>query len=1836
MRSTRRRTRHATWAKALVASCALILAVPLAASAAPVATVEPGVEVGTESSAPETTTAPEAIAPAPEVPAVEAPAADAPVADAPGTDVPATDAPANATGFAPLAVGDATAVLTKDSTLDGTLTPGEIFKYQFSIGCSGPLDCVGLSFEDVIPAELEVIAASIPADIAGKRDVTFDAATNMLTIDFVEPTTNPVGVGMVAGSDSLMTFDLLVRLPLDTTLTNDDEIVNKARVFGDNLPEEVASQAVVADVEIPRIVNPVATKSWAPASAIAGSETESVITLGIRNASSSSTKLTSLTLTDETPSTWDYQDFEGAQVAAFPAGANSARLLVKTAAGWSAPGAATTAAGPLALPAGVSAADVIGVQVVFTDSGGAVLPYQASGGGSVTIDVELRDTVRSTGADTTSNTNPVNISNVVTPSGADSIGSGNGSNASAPFAVQPATLSLGTSKTFTRTGGGAAIDGQNSPVTATINAQNNSAFAIGNVTITEPAASTPGAVVEWDKWNKSSVDVVVPAGATAVLSVNGAVVGTYASGTTTTVPLVAPVNEVSVSYTGTIAPGAVTTLRINGNLNGNVTIDDVDGGSSAGVFNRATVTASAPTGGGTFTGQPQGAVRVLPANGTGPGNPGGGTPVGVGTSKEALTGTAVYAGQNVVFRVTGSNSSNVVLSNVVVTDPIITGGVPATGASNPFTYLNLVGLNVTGVPASLGTTTIEVYVGSAWQVYTPSAPVPAGVMGVRASFSGTMDPGATVRLELTAQRKSTAGNTTAFDNCATTTGTGYLRGPDGTFANRTVTSSHCIPLTLADGSGGATVNKAIEAVELPVYSPGLPQQTTKLQLRLANAGASNATQLVVTDQDADFFASWEVLNTLTGKTPTGADQVRIDAFVGGVWVPGLTTAVGSGATFTPTLPAGVLLPDITGVRLTFSSTTGVMTPCGITACEGWVDFTIAPRLNAGVAVYENTARASYSLVEEPNVAVQIAPVSDSIALVEGKPVLNAIKDFDTVLRPGETTSFTMSTTNSGTSGAPNPSIVDLLPPQLDMVEPSAYTWEVTGLPAGYTPAPVPTPSTAFTATGTLERLSLTFEGWTLPVGATIKVTLNGITLAPGAQAGTQIVNWVGTSSTHPQLTCVPAPATGVRDYGDNTLYCEDPATVDVESGSAFQARKWVGSTEATGWHNLLTGTDVPVGDSSCPSLDVAGLLHTMTPCVVLVESGAEFQWLLRVVNAGTEFASRVTIIDNHAGLGDQTVVGGAPRDSQWTPVVTGVTTDPAATVSSTNGPVNCTSTVLRHDTPAASGCGGTSWTAGYAGSTLKIDWTFPDGSRLAPAAGVQAIVTATALSITPADGLVRTNNTFAHVETTYNANTGGVIRYLPGFETKVTSVASVFGSFEIRKVIGDNPAGVPTDGVPYGLTYICTDGAGLTTNGTGTFTVQESFVSPMFPVGTECEVWESDANGGTSTNPVRSGALTFEITRDELGVDPEDPTVYMPDVDLTITNDFPASSLLINKLVTGPGAAAFGQGPFTFQVVCTLDGVEVYTKDAVTVTTDGKEGSSELLTPIPVGAACVITETDAAGADAIAAPVTVTVGVEPTTAEVTNHFSAGTVWITKVVDGSAADLAKALNTTYEFSLLCSFPNSDMVIGWSLTAKAGEKVTVRDANGDPVLMPVGMHCSAQETQAGGATSTVISPAVTVEASDSAEAVGLTITATNTFDQALLTVSKTVVNGKAGPYEFTALCTVPAGKGGAAVAGAPVTFNLSHGESKQIRVIEGSACTVTEKVVSGAKVTIADSDGIATDGVVNVKKTATVAFTNTFAKLPSTGADGATQMALGGLTLLLLGAGAFVASRRRREG
>lgn len=334
------------------------------------------------------------------------------------------------------------------------------------------------------------------------------------------------------------------------------------------------------------------------------------------------------------------------------------------------------------------------------------------------------------------------------------------------------------------------------------------------------------------------------------------------------------------------------------------------------------------------------------------------------------------------------------------------------------------------------------------------------------------------------------------------------------------------------------------------------------------------------------------------------------------------------------------------------------------------------------------------------------------------------------------------------------------------------------------------------------------------------------------------------------------------------------------------------------------------------------------------------------------------------------------------------------------------------------------------------------------------------------------------------------------------------------------------------------------------------------PVGAECTVVE-DGNLGHFGEAERSPAsqtLTVSEPDTEFGDDGL-PTNDVPEAQIsTITNTYNWGGLSVTKnVVTEADKGTFG--PFDFELTCVTsdqsrtDGegnvvpvpVEFENgEDTISFTlADGETWTAPEGT-IPWGSTCTLTETngDGAGSTVItgdnvtdnedgSAIIRVT-GTEDDPAavvssDVANHFAAGTLLVSKAVEGDGAETYG--QGEFGFTASCVYKGDELI------AKADQSFFL--AHGDTKsfgTFPVGTDCVIKETATGNATETTLNPEdgkVTIEGPTEIEGeetppVGnVEVSATNRFDVGSLQVNKIRTGAGAeqygaGPFEAQVSC------------------------------------------------------------------------------------------------------------------
>lgn len=1378
--------------------------------------------------------------------------------------------------------------LVKDASVTD-VSPGESFDYTFIAGCSGLQEsCPNAVLTDVIPADL--VVTSLP-ESTDQYTVEFEEATNTLTVTFIIPLPsppNPPGeVGLPDGSS--VNLNLGVELPAESRLEDGDAIVNTAVLTSDDA-DPVEATATVDVVVEPDIV-PVASKRWEDGGAVAGTGEASVVTLGVRNASSSATDIRELVIEDAAPAVFERFDLAGIGEVAFPPGTDQVVVEACTVvasgctdADWIAGPAQTSA--PYSLPA--PAGDITGLRFRFADAAGGELPYSTEFG-AVEVDMVLRDTIRSTG-DPFQPTVVEEVQNCVTPSATDAGAvAGTGEDACASSAVYPAQATTVTDKTFFSDSNGnfvadgRAIVGQSSPVSALTSITNTSPFPLATVTITEPG----GGASELAKVDVTALRIVFPAGATrAALTVD------CAAGEDVTVTLTAPpttvdrpagcgdeaVTSVVVTFTGvdadgvgTIASDSVAALGVHGTLN--AAADDTDatngpGASGDGVTNCASSAATSSIDGvGSAAGSDCANLALWLAYSD------------LDGTKSAQLPT-ILPGLPRRFDLSFRNGGTVPATDVVMADPL-----DPTAPGNPFDTVRLADVTLTSAPPG---TAVEVWdpdVGGYVAYDAGDAELLARALGFRITVP-SVAAGQTVSAQFNVLLRDGVTTGTTFRNCA---GVGSAAQAPAAFCSQN--------LTVGTESSGAALQKLIGPASSVRPQPGLPATTSQVKLALQNTGTRFLRRLVATDADTEFFDAVDLTGTVRVNFPPGADRVRVDACTGACteadWTVGTVTA-----SQTPSLPAGIALDDVRGVRVTFTAVpvstptfpdgdeyrirpgTNFPTSGPCTGASICIDFRPRATFHSSADtptpdMLTNTATGGYeSRAESPGTLAPIPETTATHELTTGTAQLQFSKTPDRTAAPGVGLPFVLRLANTGTGAVPDPTIVEPVPDGLDFapLDPDVPYTIAYALPAG---APEP-PEVVFTvetdpATGQAATLRWEFLGWDLVPGASVAVEVR-MMLAPGVVAGQTIENRAGASGDRPDVTCrlsaVPRPGetTDAPAFGAGH-YCTSAAVVTVGEGNAFRAQKWVAGDASLGFLNTQTDEIVGIGDPACPTLSLGGQTFTRYPCVARVLPGHGFEFYLQLTNSGTNPATEVRVVDVFPHPGDTGVLlTGSARGTEWSQAPTLL----SDVVLAGNGVADidyaaaapvCTTDLNRPptDCPAGAFPLGSSSSAATA---FRAIVTFPD-QPLAPgeSTGLRFRMAAPANPSGAATNDVAWNS-FAHTEF---FQTGQQVAQLPPTEPIKVGVALVVGGIRISKTVDDPSGG--SDGVEFGIDYECTvtpESGDAVVVAAGSVVLADGATAAIddVPAGAVCLVWEPDAHGLSSNAPDRASALRVTVPID--------------------------------------------------------------------------------------------------------------------------------------------------------------------------------------------------------------------------------------------------------------------------------------------------------------------------------------------------------------------------------------
>ncbi|MBN9605843.1 MAG: hypothetical protein J0G30_04465 [Actinomycetales bacterium] len=350
------------------------------------------------------------------------------------------------------------------------------------------------------------------------------------------------------------------------------------------------------------------------------------------------------------------------------------------------------------------------------------------------------------------------------------------------------------------------------------------------------------------------------------------------------------------------------------------------------------------------------------------------------------------------------------------------------------------------------------------------------------------------------------------------------------------------------------------------------------------------------------------------------------------------------------------------------------------------------------------------------------------------------------------------------------------------------------------------------------------------------------------------------------------------------------------------------------------------------------------------------------------------------------------------------------------------------------------------------------------------------------------------------------------------------------------------------------------------------------PAGAECAVTETTPRGAQVSTVATVGGVATSATG-------ASRTVVLSDAvsgdTVALTNRYDEGALQLTKAVTGSGASAWGDQPFTIDVVCTdtLAGLgTVYEREF----TLHRGDAPVTLEHLAASASCAVTETATGGATSTSIDVggTVTAGTSATAAvpaadtvdvTVDNVFDTTQVAVEKTLTGDGVALYGA--GPFEVTLDCTRDVDGATL--PVAIPGGATRTLEGASGFRASfdgLPRGAECTVDETRTGGANGTTLS-ADSLTLASAVEPV----TIENEFVTTGLVVTGEVEGPGAplygnGPFQVTLTCTRD-------VDGVDVPIDVPGGAERELSggagmtttyddLPVGAECWVTETRMAGA--------------------------------------------------------------------
>lgn len=300
---------------------------------------------------------------------------------------------------------------------------------------------------------------------------------------------------------------------------------------------------------------------------------------------------------------------------------------------------------------------------------------------------------------------------------------------------------------------------------------------------------------------------------------------------------------------------------------------------------------------------------------------------------------------------------------------------------------------------------------------------------------------------------------------------------------------------------------------------------------------------------------------------------------------------------------------------------------------------------------------------------------------------------------------------------------------------------------------------------------------------------------------------------------------------------------------------------------------------------------------------------------------------------------------------------------------------------------------------------------------------------------------------------------------------------------------------PYVATVACVFGPSATPvysaeypTGTATLTFTEAELGASrthtesltgYPAGASCTVTETSATpGSTGTNVTYVGTTTGS-PNGKTATFALSPIATRTNT-AAINNNYGVAHFIVEKSLKGAGAAQFGTGSFTIDVVCSVGSVTSYT-GTVTLPLPSGEYSYDIGS-LAAGSECTAVESNfaATGADAvvykngagtvISSTTPVAAGGSNPRIVVENWYLSGEVTVTKTVTGAGSAAYGA--GPFEVTLTCALNGTPVVVLDPVRTLDADPATDATMTTTYTGLPTGSVCKIVESNDGGATSSRI--------------------------------------------------------------------------------------------------------------------------------------------------------------------